>query len=729
MASTERPRGIRRRTIIRKGGAIAAAIPPMLMVGSAIAEPAAAAPPAYDGQQRFIRLVGGGNGVIYAVQADGTLFWYRHLGWQTGSGGWASGSGRRIGNRWHEYRTVLGGSDGSLYGIRADGTAYYHRYVLSDATTGAGTWVGGDQIGTGFNRYVRLSGYNGVIYGQDHSGRLFLHKWDSASGTWTVDGAQIGSGFRDSNLHADDSGVIYDYRYGSIYWYRHLGNGTWAPGSGFLMSKGFRDMGYNDGVIFTEKGVLYGIPPAPANMTQNGALLQYRVTNYLTVGSDNRVAWMNNGNGIRVGTGFTVQSQAALQAYAVTPSVRLGDVVRVAVSTGFSSLTASIVRLAPNPDGPKVVSQPFSVAGGIQALPSGFLQTGCNWSDRIQYRVPAAWPAGLYAVRLEGPYGMRRYVPFVARPGLRVNPIAFLMPTFTYHAYNTWGGHGQYCLDWSGQRTLTLRRPSTEMNVENPATHDHTLWSDLLLMRWMSQQGLKFDVYDDADLHASGTWLSRYKVLVLGSHPEYWSEAMRQNLLNWQAGGGRLIYPGGNGLYERVKVSGDRSTTTFRRADGKRDTYPELGLPASQLFGTNYYGAGSYAAYRVVRDHPLLAGTGLTVGSRFGLDGYNGPASGWETDGLKGLAGEASPSQIIAKGENSDAGAAMIFMEKPNGGFVFSASSISFVGALAQDAAMSMLFRNVFNLALGPGEPIKQIQVPMLKTDPAPPVLLPSMKE
>ncbi|RGC67864.1 hypothetical protein C5N14_16780 [Micromonospora sp. MW-13] len=70
--------------------------------------------------------------------------------------GWASGSGRRIGTGWNQFRTVLGSTDGSLYGVRADGTIHYYRYVCTNYTTGAGYWSGSRQIGAGFQRFPRL---------------------------------------------------------------------------------------------------------------------------------------------------------------------------------------------------------------------------------------------------------------------------------------------------------------------------------------------------------------------------------------------------------------------------------------------------------------------------------------------------------------------------------------------------------------------------------------------
>lgn len=410
MTEHQKPDGMPRRSFLRDGAIVAASVSPTLLTGLA---PASAAVPAYDPQQRFIRLVGGGNGVVYAIQADGSLLWYRHLGWQTGTSSWASGSGRKIGSGWHEFQTVFGSTNGSLYGVRGDGTVHHYRYDLSDPLTGAGSLFSGGQIGTGFDRYPRLCGFDGAIYGQDTDGQLFWHQYSPSRRAWTATGMRVGRGFRGAVLQADASGVIYAYRYGVVFWHRHIGRGLWARGSGLRILGGLRDAGVNDGVWLTGQGVLYAIPPDPATSRQTGTILHHRLINYTTAGPDGRAVWLNGGSATKVGTGWTVQSRAALQGYPNTPSVLQGGTLLVAVSTGFPSVTASMVRLAPNAGAPQVVSAPMRVTGGVQSLPTGFIRVGCDWSDRIRLRIPADWQPGLYAARLDGPHRLHRYVPFI----------------------------------------------------------------------------------------------------------------------------------------------------------------------------------------------------------------------------------------------------------------------------------------------------------------------------
>jgi hypothetical protein len=232
-----------------------------------------------------------------------------------------------------------------------------------------------------------------------------------------------------------------------------------------------------------------------------------------------------------------------------------------------------------------------------------------------------------------------------------------------------------------------------------------------------------YDVYEDQDLHLSKDWLMGYQTLVLPTHPEYWTETMRTNLLEWLGTGGRLIYTGGNGLYERVVYDPAAQTVRFRREDGARDVYREAGLPESQILGIAYDSRtyGSFAPFQVTRDHPLYAGTGLAVGDTFGVSGYSGAASGWEADGRLGLDGDARPEEVIAEGLHASR-SQMVFMERPNGGFVFSAGSLTFNGALDRDPRLSALLRNVFTRALAPNAQQLETVPPEATPDVVPPV-------
>ncbi|TPQ18275.1 N,N-dimethylformamidase beta subunit family domain-containing protein [Streptomyces sporangiiformans] len=671
---------------------------------------------AYDPQQRFLQLVPGGNGIIYAIQSDGNLYWYRNTGWSTGSSSWANaGTGRLIGTKWQQFRYVLAAADGQIFAFQPNGDLIWYRYILNNSSTGAGSWhsASGSKIGHGWNRFPRLlGGWNNVLYGVDGSGNMFWYRYtaNNGSSSWASgSGAQIGRGWKSFNyLLADPNGVIFASRQGgALNWYRYLGtNGSsvWAnSGRGIdLRILG----GYQKQILSNGSGTIYRVRLSASNPPgADTELLWYRLLNSETINTSG-VQWVNNGEGVRVGSGFTNQGSAALQGYPGSVSTPQNSSLSIHVSTTFSSYTSATLRLAPASGDPVQVTSPVSRGGQFQFLQSGYRSAGCGWNPSFSVSVASNWTSGIYASQLRSPFGGTQNVPFVVRPSSPQQDIAVLVPTNTYNAYNFWGGHNQYTGGQLGtQRTVTLERPGMGVDrnqnfVSATGFLDHLLYSDLLLTRWMTSAGFSFDCYADNDLDATGDqWLPSYKALVLTTHPEYFTETMRQNVVNFQNAGGRLIYTGGNGIYEKVEYNGDRSAVVFRRADGTRDLFREDGQPESQILEVSFYSPSymTFAPYEVQNNHAFLTGTGLSVGSTFGSVAYNASASGWEID----IDDASTPGAVlIAQGLNPGAGADMMYVPKPNGGWVFSASSLSFNGGLPFDAAMRRIMLNVLTAAV-----------------------------
>jgi hypothetical protein len=672
---------------------------------------------AYDPNQRFLDLVPGGQGIFYAVQADGVLLWYRHLGWQNGTVNWANGgSGRQIGVQWQQFVKVLAGADGQIFALNPDGTLLWYQYLLSNSTTGAGSWhpSSGKQIGSGFDVFPRIfGGWNNVLYGIDGNGLLFwYHNAGPAGGfAWSNNGngRQIGAGWKEYPfVFADPNGVVYGiWQSNELRWFRYIVQNL-STGAGFWVNGGTNipiGVGWgSDGqrlALANTSGVLYAID---LDLAQTPGLDQvmawYHLLNSETIDTSG-VRWAGNGNGVNVGSGFTVQNEAALQGYPSQLSVPQGGSVGIQVSTTLPAYTSTVLREAPATPtgGPVTVVPQTSHTGRLQLLPNGYRSNGCGWNADFTIAVPTTWQSGVYSVRLQSQLGKTFPAVFVVRPPTPVNRIAVVIPVNTYNAYNTWGGHNQYSNGQAGvQRTVTLLRPSTTTAVANDSVINHTLYSDLFLLRWMTSQNIAYDCYTDLDLDATGaTWLHSYKAVVLATHPEYFTETMRQNLLTFQNAGGRTIYTGGNGIYEKVEYTTDRTAVVFRDTSGARQLFEDLGEPASDVLGVDFFPASymDFAPYKVLTQHAFLNGTGLNVGDTFGAVAYNGAASGWEVDESAG-----PPRIVIATGQNPDGGADLTYTAFPNGGWVVAASSLSFNGGIPYDPAIQQILLNVFNAAV-----------------------------
>ena len=61
----------------------------------------------------------------------------------------------------------------------------------------------------------------------------------------------------------------------------------------------------------------------------------------------------------------------------------------------------------------------------------------------------------------------------------------------------------------------------------------------------------------DEDLHDGGMG-PPYRVVMTGTHPEYYSTAMLDGLRAFTHQGGRLMYMGGNGFYWRIAFHQDK---------------------------------------------------------------------------------------------------------------------------------------------------------------------------
>jgi N,N-dimethylformamidase len=73
---------------------------------------------------------------------------------------------------------------------------------------------------------------------------------------------------------------------------------------------------------------------------------------------------------------------------------------------------------------------------------------------------------------------------------------------------------------------------------------------DLYAIEWLEKIRAEYVVSTDDDLDEAGLeLLSRHKVVITGSHPEYWTSTARDALERYLAQGGKLMYLGGNGFY------------------------------------------------------------------------------------------------------------------------------------------------------------------------------------
>lgn len=210
--------------------------------------------------------------------------------------------------------------------------------------------------------------------------------------------------------------------------------------------------------------------------------------------------------------------------------------------------------------------------------------TDCEWETTVSWTVPEGTRSGAYAIRLTAG-DAEDHIPFFIRPTKPTAPILYLMPTNSYLAYaNEMIVHhvpvGQAILahapvltekeadyyqdpkfgrstydhwvDGAGVCFASWKRPILNMRPKWRSSAIGTTWQfprDLSLIAWLEAKGYAYDVATDHDLAADRDLLKGYSVVLTGSHPEYWSEQGLDDLEDYVADGGRLMYLGGNGFY------------------------------------------------------------------------------------------------------------------------------------------------------------------------------------
>lgn len=216
-----------------------------------------------------------------------------------------------------------------------------------------------------------------------------------------------------------------------------------------------------------------------------------------------------------------------------------------------------------------------------------------GWTETLRVTVPADLPSGVYAMRLRAG-GAEDHVPFfVAAPrGKPGSRLALLMPAMSYLAYanesldvsgalplaprqdmalnpdayayvaanglkSTYDAHrdGSGISHGSRLRPIVDFRPKARCRTFDAP---HQFAADLHLVHWLHARGYAVDIVTDDLLHAEGaSVLAPYRVVITGTHPEYWTSRMLDARDAWLDGGGRLIYLGGNGFYWVTAVAED----------------------------------------------------------------------------------------------------------------------------------------------------------------------------
>ncbi|MYZ46234.1 LamG domain-containing protein [Rhizobiales bacterium L72] len=417
----------------------------------------------------------------------------------------------------------------------------------------------------------------------------------------------------------------------------------------------------------------------------------------------------------------------------------------------------------------------------------------CLWPPTVTLQLSADLRSGVYALRLRHG-GVTERAVFCVRPARRSAPICFLLPTATYMAYangprSMEGDIGQALMgrspilaradieacennylfglsaydvhrDGAGVCYTSYRRPIFTMQPDYRFPGVAAPWglgADLSIIAWLEQSGHAYDVITDEDLDREGrAALDGYRVLITGSHAEYASEPMLDAIEDFSAGGGRILYLSGNGLYWvvafrpeepwvmeiRRREAGSRAWQC-RPGEGYLVTTGEPGglwrhrnRAPQKLVGVGFASEGmdiSVPFRRMPASFApevawILEGVEGELIGDFGL--IHGGVVGLEIDRYDAALGSPPGAVVLASSEpltsnwplvqeeiffshpglggdeHPQVRCDMVYFRTANGGAVFSASSIAWAGALPWndfDNAVSRIMANVVNGFLSDG--------------------------
>jgi N,N-dimethylformamidase len=412
-----------------------------------------------------------------------------------------------------------------------------------------------------------------------------------------------------------------------------------------------------------------------------------------------------------------------------------------------------------------------------------------GWATDFDFTVPADLPSGAYVMRVAVD-GHADELPFYVRPprGRPGADVLFIASTYTYQAYANharsstdaayrarvaaWDayphnpddhpGYGRSTYnrhrDGSGicyssrlRPVLTWRpRYLTFLDARGSGIRHYP--ADTHLLDWLEAQGIAYDVVTDEDVEAEGAaLLAPYATVLTGSHPEYHTARTLDAHAGYLAGGGRLVYLGGNGFYWRIATSpAVPGVIEVRRAEGGIRAWEAQpgeyyhafdgqygglwrrnGRPPQRLVTVGFSGQGLFEGSHYRRqagaDDPraafIMAGVKDAVIGDFGLSG--GGAAGFELDRADAALGTPPGAVVVASSEGHGPSyvvvpeellshlatvsgekparllrADMTYAELPGGGAVFAVGSITFCGSLSHnryDNNVSRILRNVLD--------------------------------
>jgi hypothetical protein len=388
-----------------------------------------------------------------------------------------------------------------------------------------------------------------------------------------------------------------------------------------------------------------------------------------------------------------------------------------------------------------------------------FYQGGCRFEGRLQL---APLPVGVFVVVLYDDRGAESHpitLNVRARHWDESESLVVMFPNHTWHAYNRFGGGTLYkILDPDNSEKATFLLPDRLYSVSQSRpllplekTPHHKPEGTLVFLRALREADIPYRAISNSDLDDEGRLPRTAKVLLIGTHDEYWTASMQASVKKFIRDGGNLAYLGGNAAWWQINRDGpdlyrDGYSGAKECPPMRSRNWANIGnfhstlvnKPSAEFLGMSYRYAGRPTKQKVrpedaadhgltaqqydnsggvtitAPEHPVFADTGLVAGDIWGADMA---ILGIELDGVpldpdgtimhRDRAAFPPTLEILASALAFKGGVVHpvgIFIDArpyPGGGRVIAFGSIAFYKALAVgDKIGVQLFENVMRLLL-----------------------------
>ena len=187
------------------------------------------------------------------------------------------------------------------------------------------------------------------------------------------------------------------------------------------------------------------------------------------------------------------------------------------------------------------------VQGSVPSRPQNMVD-GSAWSLNLGIRVDGNYTPGTYLVKITDRVGHLTYVPFTVRDDTGSKHALLLQQgSTTWQAYNKYGGRSFYTVP--GSAMLTFNRPY----LEGQGSGQYLVF-EYGLVYWLEKNNYDVAYWTDMDLHARPAEVAgRTATLILPSHDEYYSPAMRAGIVDAIDDRVNLVSFGANQMYRQIR--------------------------------------------------------------------------------------------------------------------------------------------------------------------------------